>query len=140
MLANQLLAFFLLQISSFVASSPVNTPRTQAPIHPAGEINADSQKVYVRFQIPGPGQTTNAARVTKLQWASTEGSVTATCKDFSNHGRRNDQLWLQYGLWSLQYTGLYQSPHMYGMTAQSGLDADNVAGMSDLLILAHVPP
>lgn len=137
MWGKYLFLFCLLQISGYAVSARSIAPRepipVQTPVRP--EIQVDHQTVYVRFQIPRTGQSTNQARVSTLQWASTVASVTSACLNFFNRGGNNDQLWRRLDLPTLQYAGLYSPQSMMPMTAQSSLNRDDVAGKYRWLFL-----
>ena len=80
---------------------------------------------YVRWQIIQPGQTAKDARVTELNWAETEFSVTATLNNMYNTGGTNAQLWFEGGNYALQYAGLITDPCIL-INPQIGLDGPNV--------------
>ncbi|KAH8805233.1 hypothetical protein F5884DRAFT_885346 [Xylogone sp. PMI_703] len=67
-----------------------------------------SEKCFMRIQVPQPGQTTNDARVTTLQWATTPQQVTNTIINFGG-GPENAQLWRDGGMSTYLYAGFYQS-------------------------------
>jgi hypothetical protein len=93
-------------------------------------INLDSDKgSYVRFQIPGPGQSTADARVSTLVWNQDTSEVTSTCLNFANLGGTNVQLWRSWGLSTLFYAGIFEPDPTCDARwfKQDGLNSLNVA-------------
>ncbi|EXM13771.1 hypothetical protein RAB80_014090 [Fusarium oxysporum f. sp. vasinfectum] len=65
-------------------------------------VNAND--CWVRWQLAGPGQTLNDAKVTKTVFEATESQVRSTIKNYFNNGGTNIQLWLPMRTRSLQYS------------------------------------
>ncbi|KAJ3538539.1 hypothetical protein NM208_g5866 [Fusarium decemcellulare] len=64
----------------------------------------DAKDCWVRWQLAGPGQTLNDARVTKTVFEATESQVRSTINNYFNSDGTNIQLWLPMRTRSLQYS------------------------------------
>ncbi|KAF5860944.1 hypothetical protein ETB97_000854 [Aspergillus alliaceus] len=89
-------------------------------------IDADAQKVFVRFQIPRDKQHPEPARVANLHWTANKGEVTAAYRNFHNTGGNNIMLWMEFNIWALQYAGLFSHPNLLHVEPQLGLNQTEV--------------